>query len=173
MLVIAFGLMIFVLLLYKFLGQRGGAAATDSLRSAVPDDGRLLVSLLDEPAATEVPVPQAAPDAPGKAAAVVLPVVRTDRLAEGGPKLMRPLRKALLIDKQPLIVIGFRPGEDAIEITLPSEDMAEARRLALTPDIRPDPRGGCVVTLGGVTVARVHSTVIGQRDVILREEIAA
>ena len=173
MLVIAFGLMIFVLLLYKFLGQRGGAAAAESLQSPAPDDHLALVSLLDEPVATEAPAPQADPDAPGRSAAVVLPVVRTDRLANGRPEVMRPLRKAMPIDKQPLIVIGFRPGEDAIEITLPSEDMAEARRLALTPDIRPDPRGGCVVTLGGVTVARVHSTVIGQRDVILREEIAA
>jgi hypothetical protein len=170
MLVIAFGLMIFVLLLYKFFGQRGPGAVSDSASPPPPGDQLALTSLLYEPAPQEVSV---VPDKPSESVTIILPVARTDRLANGGPKLMRPLRKALPIDKQPLIVIGFRPGEDAIEITLPSEDMAEARRLALTPDIRPDPRGGCVVTLGGVTVARVHSTVIGQRDVILREEIAA
>lgn len=170
MLVIAFGLMIFVLLLYKVLGQRDGTAVADGLPSPAPSDQPAMMSLLDAPVPQELPFPD---DAPRKAVTVVLPAARTDRLADGGPGLLRPLRKALPIDKQPLIVIGFRPGEDAIEITLPSEDMAEARRLHLTPDIRPDPRGGCVVSLGGVTVARVHSAVIGQRDVILREEIAA
>ena len=173
MLVIAFGLMIFVLLLYKFLGQWNVASGRDADSLPAATDQIRKSSLVAEPEIAETTGVHAAPDAARDALTVIPPAVRKDRLAEGGPKLLRPLRKALPIDKQPLIVIGFRPGEDAIEITLPSEDMAEAKRLHLTPDIRPDPRGGCIVSLGGVTVARVHSTVIGQRDVILREEIAA
>jgi hypothetical protein len=170
MLVMAFGLMIFVLLLYKFFVQPTPTEGV--LRHMTDGEGDPLASLLDELGPLSGPTgdfPEA--DTPDMMTPITPP--RRDRLAEGGPKAMRPLRKALPINNQPLIVIGFRPGEDAIEITLPQEDMAEARRLHLTPDIRPDPRGGCVVTLGGVTVARVHSAVIGQRDVILREEVAA
>jgi hypothetical protein len=134
LLLIAFGLMVSVLVLWWRYGQD----RTDTGAWQFTPGGHTMTDLLSDIRTTDTAypaVPSAQPD--------------------------------------PLVVIGFNPGEDALEISLPHDDLAEAHRLRLSPVIHPDARGGCVVSLGGAPIARVLCAVLTHADVLLVADQAA
>jgi hypothetical protein len=141
LLLIAFGLMVSVLVLWWRYGQ----PQADTGAVQFTPGGHIMTDLLSDIRTTE-------------------PINPSGMAPESADEPPHP---------DPLVVIGFNPGEDALEISLPRDDLAEAQRLRLAPVIQPDSRGGCVVSLGGAPIARVLCAVLTHADVLLVADQAA